>query len=63
MSDRHLIAYVLIILLLGGIAVAVWWAIHNSDRNVRRRARRERRARHHERLAHDSEESASDNVS
>jgi len=35
-SSRHLIAYLLLILLLGGIAAAIWWSAYNSERSVRR---------------------------
>lgn len=44
-------AYVLLILLLAGVAFAIWRAIHNSAANVRRRERRERRARYKAALA------------
>jgi hypothetical protein len=59
-SSRHLIAYVLLILLLGGIAAAIWFWSYNSEHNVRRRARRERRAKRQERLREAGEGSPSD---
>jgi hypothetical protein len=46
MTTRHLIAYLLILLLAVGIGWAVWSATYNSKRRVRRRQRRERQARH-----------------
>ena len=61
MSSRHLIAYLLLILLLGGIAAMIWWASYNSERNVRRRARSERRAKHQERLGRGAAQGPSDN--
>jgi len=48
MSTRHLIAWLLIVLLLAGGAAMIWRAVYNSERNVRRRARRQRRAKAHE---------------
>jgi hypothetical protein len=42
------IGYLLIVLLLAGVAFGVKLAIYNSERNVRRRERRARRARYHE---------------
>lgn len=46
MTTRHLIGYLLLLLLLAGIAVAVWRVIYNSEHNVRRRERRARRDRY-----------------
>jgi hypothetical protein len=45
MTTRLLIGYALLVLLVAGSAFGVWWAIHNSERNVHRRKRRARRAR------------------
>jgi hypothetical protein len=43
MTTRLIIGYALLILLVAGCAFAIWWAIHNSDRSVRRRKRQARR--------------------
>ena len=45
MTNRLLIAYLLIALLAAGLAFAYWRGVYNSEHNVRRRARRERRTR------------------
>jgi CHASE3 domain sensor protein len=44
MTTRLVIGYALLALLVAGCAFAVWWTIHNSERNVRRRKRHARRA-------------------
>jgi hypothetical protein len=44
MTTRLVIGYALRVLLMAGGAFAVWWMIHNSERNVRRRKRHARRA-------------------
>jgi cell division protein FtsL len=46
MTTRVLIGYALLVLLLASCAFGVWWMIHNSRRNVRRRQRRARQVRH-----------------
>ena len=46
MPTRLLIAYWLIALMLAGGAFLAWQMIYNSERNIRRRARRERRRRY-----------------
>jgi cell division protein FtsL len=46
MTTRLLIGYALLVLLLASCAFGVWWMIHNSRRNVRRRERRARQVRH-----------------
>jgi hypothetical protein len=46
MTIRMFIGYLLLVLLLAGVAFAVKLAIYNSDRNIRRRERRARRARY-----------------
>ena len=46
MTTRHIIGYLLLLLLLAAIAFGVWRAVYNSERNVRRRERRARRERH-----------------
>jgi hypothetical protein len=48
MTTRHLIGYALLLLLIAGIAVAIWRANYNSEKNV---LRRERRARNERRRA------------
>jgi hypothetical protein len=53
MTTRHLIAYVLILLLVAGLGWALWHATYRSKRSVRHRRRRERQAR---RQAHDLEQ-------
>ena len=47
MTIRMFIGYLLIVLLLAGVAFGVKLAIYNSERNVRRRERKARRARYH----------------
>nr|WP_166174913.1 hypothetical protein [Altererythrobacter segetis] len=44
MATRLVIGYALLVLLVAGCGFAVWWAIYNSERNVRRRKRHARRA-------------------
>lgn len=46
MTTRHIIGYLLLLLLLAAIAFACWRAIYNSERYVHRRERRARRERH-----------------
>jgi hypothetical protein len=46
MTTRHLIAYLLILLLVAGIGWALWKATYHSKRRERHRQRRERQARH-----------------
>ena len=43
MTTRHIIGYLLLLLLLAAIAFGVWRAVYNSERTVRRRERRARR--------------------
>jgi cytochrome c biogenesis protein CcdA len=43
-STRHLVAYLLILILLVGMALVFWRVVYMSDRNVQRRLRRQRRA-------------------
>ena len=45
MTTRHLIGYLLLLLMIAAGCYAIWWAIYNSERSVRRRERRARRAR------------------
>jgi hypothetical protein len=45
MTVRHLIAYALMLMLMAGIAWALWNVTYNSPRSVRRRQRRARQAR------------------
>lgn len=47
MTIRMFIGYLLIALLLAGVAFGLKLAIYNSERNVRRRERKARRARYH----------------
>ena len=42
MSERLIIAYLLIALLIGGLAGAIWWGIHNSHHQRLKRYYRER---------------------
>jgi NADH:ubiquinone oxidoreductase subunit 3 (subunit A) len=51
MHTRRLIAYALFALLLVAGIFAVRWLVQHSERNVRRRERRERRARYKAGLA------------
>jgi hypothetical protein len=44
-TTRHLIAYLLMLVLIAGTAFVLWIAVYNSERNVSRRRWRERRAR------------------
>jgi hypothetical protein len=44
MMTRLVIGYALLVVLVAGCAFAIWWAIYNSERNVRRRKRHARRA-------------------
>ena len=54
MTTRHVIGYLLLLLMLAAIAAGVRWAIYNSERNVRRRERRARRDRYRTQLAQES---------
>jgi hypothetical protein len=45
MTTRLVIGYALLVFLVAGCAFAVWWAIHNSERNVRRRKRHAQRVK------------------
>lgn len=51
MTTRHIIGYLLLLIMLAAGAVAIRWAVYNSERNVRRRERRARRARYKAQLA------------
>jgi uncharacterized protein HemX len=51
MQNRVLIAYLLFILLAVGLAFWAWWAVYNSETNVRRRERRQRKARYRAEMA------------
>lgn len=44
MTTRLAIAYLLLALLAAGAIFLVWWVVHNSEHNVRRRERRGRRS-------------------
>lgn len=55
MTTRLTIAYLLLGVLVAGAIFFVWWAIRNSERNVRRRERHERRARYKADAAAESE--------
>lgn len=37
MSDRLIVAYLLLAMLASGLGVGVWWLIHNSPRQRMRR--------------------------
>ena len=45
MPERLILAYVLIALLLGGLAGAAWWAVHNSTQKKLKRYYRQKRDR------------------
>ena len=45
MTTRLLIAYLLIVVLLGGLTGAIWWAIRNSPHQKMKRYYREKRGR------------------
>jgi CHASE3 domain sensor protein len=58
MTTRLVLGYALLVLLVAGCASAIWWAIYNSERNVRRRKRHARRA--HRKSAEARDGAASD---
>ena len=58
MTTRHLIGYALLLLLVAGIALAIWRANYNSEKNVLRRERRARHERHRAQAAQHAEEQA-----
>lgn len=45
MPERLIVAYVLLALLAGGLAGAIWWGIHNSSHQKLKRYYREKRDR------------------
>jgi hypothetical protein len=45
MPARLIIAYLLMALLIGGVAGAIWWGIHNSRHQRLKRYYREKRDR------------------
>ncbi len=51
MTTRHIVGYLLLMLMIVAGAAAVRWAMYNSERNVRRRERRARRDRYRTQLA------------
>jgi len=45
MSERLIVAYILMALLVGGLGGAIWWAIYNSQHQKMKRYYREKRNR------------------
>ena len=54
MTTRHVIGYLLLLLLIAGVAFGIWRAIYNSEQNVRRRERRARREKYKQAAARDA---------
>jgi len=45
MPERLILAYLLLALLVGGLAGAIWWAVHNSAHQRLKRYYRQKRDR------------------
>jgi hypothetical protein len=43
MPERLIVAYLLLALLIGGVSGAIWWLIHNSERQRMKRYFRSKR--------------------
>lgn len=54
MTTRHIIGYLLLLLLLATVGVALWRTVYKSERNIRRRERRARRERHRAQVAQEA---------
>jgi hypothetical protein len=54
MTTRHIIGYLLLLLLVAAIGVAFWRTVYKSERNVRHRERRARRKLHRTQLTEEA---------